>query len=289
MFGSIIGGWSIDHFGRKGAIMACTVPFELGYLLIAFARNHEMLYAGRVISGVASGMVSLAVPVSLLNAHVNLFAENPKVNGHSPSPPLPSSSINCLSSWNWLLIKNNSIYTLTHPPSSAQIALHHMKLLRSSYLSYGLGKKSVSTMLPNCQHLSYSKTSHPSCIDESPLNSFMLIDWLISFLNKVYIAEIVPARLRGTLGSINQQAITLGLLLCCVMGALVDWRWLAIIGAMPSVFLIIFMLAMPETPRWCLGKNRRTEALAALRWLRGPEADIDQECFAIQETLGENS
>ncbi|XP_074608114.1 solute carrier family 2, facilitated glucose transporter member 8-like [Acropora palmata] len=163
MFGSVIGGWTIDHFGRKGAIMACTVPFELGYLLIAFARNHEMLYAGRVISGVASGMVSLAVPV--------------------------------------------------------------------------------------------------------------------------YIAEIVPARLRGTLGSINQQAITLGLFLCCVMGALVDWRWLAIIGAMPSVFLIIFMLAMPETPRWCLGKNRRTEALAGLRWLRGPEADIDQECFAIQETL----
>ena len=105
----------------------------------------------------------------------------------------------------------------------------------------------------------------------------------------MYIAEIVPARLRGTLGSINQQAITLGLLLCCVMGAFVDWRWLAIIGAMPSVFLIIFMLAMPETPRWCLGKNRRTEALAALRWLRGPEADIDQECFTIQETLGEKS
>ena len=109
------------------------------------------------------------------------------------------------------------------------------------------------------------------------------------FFKKVYIAEIVPARLRGTLGSINQQAITLGLLLCCVMGAFVDWRWLAIIGAMPSVFLIIFMLAMPETPRWCLGKNRRTEALAALRWLRGPEADVDQECFTIQETLGEKS
>ena len=105
----------------------------------------------------------------------------------------------------------------------------------------------------------------------------------------MYIAEVVPARLRGTLGSINQQAITLGLLLCCVMGALVDWRWLAIIGAMPSAFLIIFMLAMPEAPRWSLSKNRRTEALAALRWLRGPEADIDQECFAIQETLGENS
>ena len=73
MFGSIIGGWTIDHLGRKGAIMACTVPFELGYLLIAFARNHEMLYAGRVISGVAYGIVSLAVPISLLDTNVNSF------------------------------------------------------------------------------------------------------------------------------------------------------------------------------------------------------------------------
>ena len=73
MFGSIIGGWTIDHLGRKGAIMACTVPFELGYLLMAFARNHEMLYAGRVISGVAYGIVSLAVPISLLDTNVNSF------------------------------------------------------------------------------------------------------------------------------------------------------------------------------------------------------------------------
>ena len=76
MFGSIIGGWTIDHLGRKGTIIACAVPFELGYLLMAFARNHEMLYAGRVISGVASGMVSLAVPVSLLNTNVNSFMKN---------------------------------------------------------------------------------------------------------------------------------------------------------------------------------------------------------------------
>ena len=64
MFGSIIGGWAIDYFGRKGTIMACVLPFELGWLLIAFANNDEMLYSGRVITGVACGMVSLAVPVS---------------------------------------------------------------------------------------------------------------------------------------------------------------------------------------------------------------------------------
>lgn len=50
MFGSIIGGWAIDYFGRKGTIMMCSLPFELGWFLIAFAKNHEMLYRQQRIS-----------------------------------------------------------------------------------------------------------------------------------------------------------------------------------------------------------------------------------------------
>ena len=64
MIGSCIGGWLIDKFGRKGTILMSAVPLELGWLLISFANNHAMLYAGRIITGLACGMVSLAVPVS---------------------------------------------------------------------------------------------------------------------------------------------------------------------------------------------------------------------------------
>ena len=67
VFGCILGGWTIDHLGRKGTIMVCVLPFELGSLLIAFAQNQMMLYSGRVINGMACGMVSLAVPVSSEN------------------------------------------------------------------------------------------------------------------------------------------------------------------------------------------------------------------------------
>ena len=64
IFGGPISGWAIDKFGRKGSILLCAVPFELGWLLISNAQNRAMLYAGRVITGVACGMISLAVPVS---------------------------------------------------------------------------------------------------------------------------------------------------------------------------------------------------------------------------------
>lgn len=60
-------------------------------------------------------------------------------------------------------------------------------------------------------------------------------------------------------------------------------------GAIPSAMLVILMLPMPETPRWYLGKNRRSDALCSLLWLRGPDADIDKECTTIEETFGESN
>ena len=102
----------------------------------------------------------------------------------------------------------------------------------------------------------------------------------------MYIAEIAPARLRGALGASNQLAITFGLLLSFVLGVVCHWKWLALIGAILPVLLVILMFNMPETPRWSLGKNRRTETLNALLWLRGPEVDIVEELTAIESSPG---
>ena len=102
----------------------------------------------------------------------------------------------------------------------------------------------------------------------------------------MYIAEIAPARLRGALGASNQLAITFGLLVSFVLGVVCHWKWLALIGAILPVLLVILMFNMPETPRWSLGKNRRTETLNALLWLRGPEVDIVEELTAIESSPG---
>ena len=66
VFGCPIGGWAIDKFGRKRTLLLCSVPFELGWLLISFAQNRAMLYAGRITTGLACGIVSVAAPVSFL-------------------------------------------------------------------------------------------------------------------------------------------------------------------------------------------------------------------------------
>ena len=54
--------------------------------------------------------------------------------------------------------------------------------------------------------------------------------------------------------------------------------WLALVGTVPSALLLMLMFSLPETSRWFLGKNRRREALRALHWLRGLDADIEEKC-----------
>ena len=107
----------------------------------------------------------------------------------------------------------------------------------------------------------------------------------------MYIAEISPAKFRGALGSGNQLAVTLGILLAYCLGPLLDsWRWLAIAGAVPPVLMVVLMVSMPETPRWLIKNDRISEALRVLRRLRGGSNEENQEeCRDIQSTLGKFS
>ena len=64
LLGCLIAGPAVDLLGRKVAIIAGAIPLELGWLLLFFAMNRLMLYAGRVITGVGCGIETLAVAVS---------------------------------------------------------------------------------------------------------------------------------------------------------------------------------------------------------------------------------
>jgi len=44
---------------------------------------------------------------------------------------------------------------------------------------------------------------------------------------------------------------------------------------------------MPETPRFLLNRNKRSEAIASLRFLRGPHADHEWECRQIEASVQE--
>ena len=119
-----------------------------------------------------------------------------------------------------------------------------------------------------------------------------LLQWLtvfrrfFSLILQVYIAEISPAHLRGMLGAMNQVAVTLGIIWAYVIGYFLLWDKLALVGCFPAVLLFVLMFFMPESPRWYLEKNRKSDALKSLLWLRGSQTGIEDECREIEATLG---
>ncbi|CAG09665.1 unnamed protein product, partial [Tetraodon nigroviridis] len=61
--GGLLGGWMVEKFGRKLSLMFCSLPFVFGFTVIVAAQNVWMLYVGRLLTGLASGVTSLVVPL----------------------------------------------------------------------------------------------------------------------------------------------------------------------------------------------------------------------------------
>ncbi|XP_040050597.1 solute carrier family 2, facilitated glucose transporter member 8 [Gasterosteus aculeatus] len=61
--GGLLGGWMVGRIGRKLTLMFCSLPFVSGFVVIIAARSVWMLYAGRLLTGLASGVTSLVVPL----------------------------------------------------------------------------------------------------------------------------------------------------------------------------------------------------------------------------------
>ncbi|MQL97599.1 hypothetical protein Taro_030291, partial [Colocasia esculenta] len=112
---------------------------------------------------------------------------------------------------------------------------------------------------------------------------------VISYVVPVYIAEIAPQNMRGSLGSVNQLSITIGLMLAYLLGLFVHWRVLAILGKdsskpgiLPCTILIPGLFFIPESPRWLAKMGLMEDFETSLQVLRGFETDISSEVNDIK-------
>lgn len=110
----------------------------------------------------------------------------------------------------------------------------------------------------------------------------------------MYLSEVSPAKVRGTIIFLFQLAITLGL-----MGAFAinlafsswihdvttNWRWMFGVGIVPSFLLLLGMaFIMPNSPRWLMLKGRRQEATKVLQYLLGKD-DVSECMEEMEESL----
>ncbi|MCU5745270.1 sugar porter family MFS transporter [Staphylococcus sp. SQ8-PEA] len=102
----------------------------------------------------------------------------------------------------------------------------------------------------------------------------------------VYLSEMAPTEHRGSLSSLNQLMITIGILASYLVNyaftPIEGWRWMLGLAIVPSLILLIGVAFMPESPRWLL-EHRSEKAARDVMRLTFPEDEIDKEIADMRE------
>lgn len=113
----------------------------------------------------------------------------------------------------------------------------------------------------------------------------------------LYISESAPTYIRGTLITVYQLMITIGIFIAtCVNTAIIvalkdtdtEWRLALGVQTIPGILLTILMFFMPFSPRWLMYKHRDAEALNVLSKVRGEDinsAEVQAEYNHIKESI----
>lgn len=115
---------------------------------------------------------------------------------------------------------------------------------------------------------------------------------IASYTAPLYISEVSPAEYRGMLVSLNQLAITLGIMMAYVVDAAFAnsgaWRWMFGVGVIPALILFFGMLFLPKSPRWLLYNGYFESARKTLQKIRECE-DVEDELNEIKNSFVKKS
>ena len=85
----------------------------------------------------------------------------------------------------------------------------------------------------------------------------------------VYVSELAPPQSRGMLIGLYQFALTLGIALADLVGYWLAtqqaWRLMFGLAVVPTVFFLLVVLTVPESPRWLVAHGKSQEAQTVLR------------------------
>ena len=108
---------------------------------------------------------------------------------------------------------------------------------------------------------------------------------IVSIVIPLYLAEIIPARLRGRGVGLFQLFLTSGILLGTLVNYWLEssenWRLMFGLAAVPALVLLFGALFLPNSPRWLMLKNKKDQALKVLNKMNSSsDAKIEFETMS---------
>lgn len=180
-------------------------------------------------------------------------------------------------------------------------------VLVAGSLSDYLGRK--LTMLISAALFSISAIGCTVCGSFDGLVAYRIVGGIgigiVSIVSPIYISEVSPARIRGTLVSLYQLAVTVGFLLAYLANWVIDsngdlsvagglwtniWNsemWRGMLGSetLPAMLFFFIIFFIPESPKWLIVKGEMEKASVVLSKIYADQEDIDNEITTTEESM----
>ena len=183
-------------------------------------------------------------------------------------------------------------------------------VLVAGSLSDYLGRK--LTMLISAALFSISAIGCAVCGSFDGLVAYRIIGGvgigIVSIVSPIYISEVSPAKIRGTLVSLYQLAVTIGFLLAYMANWIIDsnidpaitgeglslgqrmfhseaWRGMLGSETLPALLFFFIIFFIPESPKWLIVKGKMSKAAAVLSKIYASETEVKEEIALTSESL----
>jgi SP family galactose:H+ symporter-like MFS transporter len=120
---------------------------------------------------------------------------------------------------------------------------------------------------------------------------------IASFTAPLYLSEISPQSVRGSMISMYQLMITIGIVLAflsntwlasyATFGGVMGGHWRLMLGiiSLPATVMFIGVLFLPESPRWLFLKGHKQSAIDVFIRMKLDEGEIESEVREIEASL----